>query len=76
MPRKKAATSKASTMEKADVKNAFVDCKAACEDTITRTVADLTNSDVITREQAERITVVLNSAVSNSIFQTMVLKGL
>ena len=76
MPRKKSIATKKTSMEKAAVKAAFMDCKVACEDTVARTVADLTASDVITREQAERITAVMSIAVADSIFKTMATKGL
>ena len=76
MPRRKSTTSNKSNIEKTAVKAAFLDCKAACEDTVARTVADLSAANVITREQAERITAVVNAAVSDSIFQTMATKGL
>ena len=75
MPRKKSTTNK-NSIEKTVVKAAFLDCKAACEDTVSRTVADLSTANVITREQAERITAVINSAVADSIFKTMATKGL
>ena len=76
MPRKKSTVAKNSSIEKTAVKAAFMDCKAACEDTVARTVADLAVSNVITREQAERITAVMSIAVSDSIFQVMATKGL
>lgn len=74
MPRKNSAPS-VPVIEKSKVKEAFLDCKTLCEDSVSRAVADMVAKEHITREQGEKISAVLQPVLADSIFRTMSNRG-
>jgi hypothetical protein len=71
MPRKKSVTAEKSS----EVKDALMECKMLCEDSIGRTLAEMVSTQQLTSEQAEQVTAAIVPSVSDSIFRIIARKG-
>jgi len=73
MPRSKKKTEP--TWEQQEVRDAFLSCRQLTNDKIATTLAELAHREDITREQAKRITELIQTVTTNSFSLVMGNKG-
>lgn len=75
MPRKKTKSTAASTESKL-VRSYFIECRQLTNDSVARAIADMSHQEIISPQEARRMTTILEAVISDSFSRVMANKNL
>lgn len=75
MPRKKTKTAAVSAESKL-VRSYFIECRQLTNDSVARAIADMSHQEIISSQEARRMTTILEAVISDSFSRVMANKNI